>query len=420
MMDTQRRGWFPAAGLHDLTVIGAGIVGLATALAFLERFPGLRVAVLEKEAEVAAHQTGHNSGVIHSGIYYRPESLKARLCREGARRMLRFCERQRIPTLACGKLMVATDEREIPVLEALYERGLANGVPGLVKMGPQRIREVEPRAAGLAALHLPRVAVVDFREVARAMARVVGARGGRVVLGARVLGIREGGGRIDVRTTAGNLESRYLVNCAGLHSDAVARMAGLSPQVRILPFRGEYYTLAPAAREWVRGLIYPVPDPRFPFLGVHLTRTVRGAVEAGPNAVLALAREGYTRFRVSPTALGDMLAFPGFWRMARRYWRTGLGEWYRSCAKGAFTRSLQGLVPDLAAGHLAAGGSGVRAQAVARDGRLVDDFLFFDTRRAVHVLNAPSPAATASLAIGEHIVNRVAGRWSLEEQSSFR
>lgn len=413
MMNVQRGAISPASGMHDVTVVGAGIVGLATALAFLERFPRLRVLVVDKEPRVGAHQTGHNSGVIHSGIYYRPGSLKARLCRAGAERMLRFCELQGIRTICCGKLIVATEERELPMLDQLFERGLANGVPGLEQVGPARIRDLEPRAAGLAALHLPHVAIVDYGDVARAMARAVGAGGGEIVLGARVLGIREGHGGLYVQTTAGDLATRYLVNCAGLHSDTVARLAGMSPRVRIIPFRGEYHTLAPGVRDWVRGLIYPAPDPRFPFLGVHLTRTVHGAVEAGPNAVLALAREGYTRYRLSPASLSDMLAFPGFWRMARRYWRTGLGEWYRSCRKVAFARSLQRLVPDLAAGHLTAGGAGVRAQAVARDGRLVDDFLFLDTPRAVHVLNAPSPAATASLAIGEAIVERLAGRWEL-------
>lgn len=403
-----------AAGQYDVTIIGAGIVGLATALAFLERFPRLHVAVLEKESEVGVHQTGHNSGVIHSGIYYRPGSLKAQLCTEGATRLFRFCERHRIPTVRCGKLIVATDQREFSALNELYVRGLKNGVTPLEKVGTERIREIEPRAAGLAAVYSPHTAIVDFRKVAQGMARQMGALGGEVVLGARVLAIREDSGGMDIQTTEGDFSTRYLVNCAGLYADTVARLTQLSPQVRIIPFRGEYYTLAPPVGEWVRGLIYPVPDPRFPFLGVHLTRTVHGSVEAGPNAVLALAREGYTRLRFSASSLFDTLGYPGFWRMARRYWRTGLDEWYRSFRKEAFARSLERLVPDLRADHLLPGGTGVRAQAVARDGQLVDDFHFVDAPRMVHVLNAPSPAATASLAIGNYIVRRVTKRWDLE------
>lgn len=413
MTGIPRRAESMAARRRDVTIVGAGIVGLATALAFLEKFPRLRVAVLEKESKVGVHQTGHNSGVIHSGIYYRPGSLKARLCREGAEQTLRFCERHHIPTMRCGKLIIATHEHELPIMEELFRRGLANGVPAMEKVGPEHIREIEPRAAGLAAIHSPHTAIVDFQKVAQTMAQVVDALGGEVIPGTRVLGIREGGCSIDVQTTRGDYETGYLVNCAGLHSDTVARLAGLSPRVGIIPFRGEYYTLAPEVREWVRGLIYPVPDPRFPFLGVHLTRTVHGAVEAGPNAVLALAREGYTRFRLSTTSVFHMLAFPGFWRMARTYWRTGVYEWYRSWSKQAFAQSLQRLLPDLMARHLTAGGAGVRAQAVARDGGLVDDFHFVETPRGVHVLNAPSPAATASLAIGEYIVGRVAERWHL-------
>ncbi len=401
----------------DITIVGAGIVGLATALRFLERFPRLRVAVYEKEREVAVHQTGHNSGVIHSGVYYHPASLKARLCREGSRRMLDFCQRHGIRTVLCSKLIIAAGEEELPRLEELHRRGLANGVPGLRRLNGARIGEIEPRASGVAALHVPDVAIVDFRRVARAMASEIGLRGGEVVLGARVLGIREGGGAIRLETSEGDVETRHLVNCAGLFSDRVARLAGLEPGIRIVPFRGEYYALVPEVRHWVRGLIYPVPDPRFPFLGVHLTPLIDGGVEAGPNAVLALAREGYGWSRVALGDVWELLSFPGFRRLARRFWREGFFETRRSFSKSLLARSLQRLLPDLDARHLMRGGAGVRAQAVGRDGGLVADFLFLDTPRSLHVLNAPSPAATASLAIADRLVTLAARRWGLESKT---
>ncbi len=400
--------------MTDVVVVGAGIVGLATALRFLEKFPRLRVRVYEKEPAVASHQTGHNSGVIHSGIYYHPASLKARLCREGGRRMLEFCQRHGIRTVRCGKLIIAVGQEELPRLDKLYRRGLANGVSGLRRIHGDSIGEIEPRARGLAALHLPEVSIVDFREVARAMVAAIGLQGGEVIVGARVLRIVEGSRTVQLETSKGHVEARYLVNCAGLYADRVARLAGLDPGVRIIPFRGEYYALTPEVCGWVHGLIYPVPDPRFPFLGVHLTPLLDGGFEAGPNAVLALAREGYTWSRIAPGEVWESLSYPGFWRMAARFWREGIFEMRRSFSKSLFAHSLQRLVPGIEARHLVRAGAGVRAQAVGRDGSLAADFLFLDTPRSVHVLNAPSPAATASLSIGDHVVARAAGRWDLE------
>jgi L-2-hydroxyglutarate oxidase LhgO len=392
-----------------LVVVGGGIVGLATALALTERYPGLGVTVLEKEAEVGAHQTGHNSGVIHDGIYYRPGSLKARLCIEGARRLYAFCEALGLPHARCGKVIVATTPEEVKRLEALHERGRQNGVPGLRRIGPEELRDLEPYAAGLRALHSPAAGIVDYRTVARAMAAALQERGARVMTGARVLGIRrECGEGYLLETVAGDLRARFLVNCAGLYADRVARMAGAEPGVRIIPFRGEYYTLKPDRRHLVRALIYPVPDPGLPFLGVHFTRTVHGEVEAGPNAVLALAREGYSRGRVRPDELWEALTYSGFRALARRHWRLGMYEVYRSISRRAFACSLQRLVPALRTEDLVPGGSGVRAQAVTPDGRLVDDFHVVQGPGALHVLNAPSPAATASLAIGEHLAGLAA------------
>jgi L-2-hydroxyglutarate oxidase LhgO len=395
----------------DIAIVGGGIVGLATAHRLLEVHPDVRLVLLEKEAEIAAHQTGHNSGVLHSGIYYKPGSAKARTCVEGARLMRDFCAREGIPLEICGKVVVATDESEVPALEELWRRGTANGVPGLAIIGPERLREIEPHAAGVRALHVPGAGILDFREVARALARLVAAAGGEIRTSARVRRLRSDGEGVVLETQAGKVRSRILIACGGLYSDRLARMEVRDLDVRIVPFRGEYYTLLPERCDLVRGLIYPVPDPRFPFLGVHFTRQVGGGVEAGPNAVLAFHREGYTKARVSLRDLGDVLCYPGFWRLARRYWRTGAGEVYRSLSKRAFVRALQKLVPDVRVGDLARGGSGVRAQALVRTGELVDDFLIVDVPRSLHVCNAPSPAATASLAIAEEIVRRAQERF---------
>ncbi len=392
----------------DVTIIGGGIVGLATAYQLQARLPRLRLAVLEKETAVAAHQTSHNSGVIHAGIYYRPGSLRAQLCVEGARRMVAFCRQHNLPHEICGKVIVATRAEEVPALAELARRASLNGVPDIVELEPEGLRRIEPYAAGLRALHVPGTGIADYGSVARKLAELAAARGADIRTGSRVTGFRQvNHSEVEIKTARGELATRYLVNCGGLHSDRVARRAGARPDTRIVPFRGEYYVLRPSHRHLVKGLIYPVPDPRFPFLGVHFTRTVHGGVEAGPNAVLALAREGYRWSQVCPRDLLETLTFAGFWRLAGKYWRTALGEMYRSLSKPAFVHALQRLLPDIRAEHLETGGSGVRAQALLGDGAIVDDFRIVRQDRAIHVLNAPSPAATASLSIGDQVADRV-------------
>jgi L-2-hydroxyglutarate oxidase len=388
-------------------------VGLATARALAEVAPRARLTVLEKEGRLGAHQTGHNSGVIHSGIYYKPGSHKARLCVEGARLVRELCAARGIRVENCGKVIVATHAAELPRLATLHERGTANGVPGLRMIEPAELRDIEPHAAALRAIHSPHTGIVDFGEVAAALGDELAGRGVEIRTGAPVTAIDRAGGEIALATPGGAVRARHLVNCAGLHCDEVARLAGADPGVRIVPFRGEYYMLRPERRGLVRGLIYPVPDPEFPFLGVHFTRTVHGDVEAGPNAVLALAREGYRWRTVRPRELAGTLGYAGFWAMAGKYWRTGAYEMYRSLSKTAFVRALQRLVPELEPSDVAPGGSGVRAQAVTPDGGLVDDFRIVDTPDAIHVLNAPSPAATASLAIGRHIAALAKERFAL-------
>ena len=400
---------------YDIAIIGGGIVGLASARAILERAPRAQLVVLEKEAELARHQTGHNSGVIHSGIYYKPGSYKARLCVEGARLMKTYCDKNGIAVDTCGKVIVATSEAELPRLKTLYERGVANDVPGVTMIDAARLKEIEPEASALAAIHSPQTAIVDYSRVAETLARDLGAAGVTFERNFRVSSIERVRGTVRLSAPDGHLvTATHFVNCAGLHSDEVARLAGAAPDVQIIPFRGEYYMLRPDRRGLVKGLIYPVPDPEFPFLGVHFTRTVHGDVEAGPNAVLAFAREGYSWRRVRPPELLATLRFPGFRAMARKYWRTGAYEMYRSLSKGAFVRALQRLVPALRADDIRPGGAGVRAQAVTADGALVDDFRIVQTADAVHVLNAPSPAATASLAIGRHIAAIAAETFALE------
>jgi len=394
----------------DLIIVGAGIIGLSTAMEVMLRFPALRTAVLEKEERVAAHQSGHNSGEIHSGIYYRPGSMKARLCVEGARQMLAFCREHGIPHDLPGKVVVATEEREISALEELMRRGNANGVKGLEMIGPERLRELEPHASGIRALHVPGTGITDFAAVARQYAEIVTAAGGIVLTGTEVRGIARRRGELILQTTRGDYAARFLINCAGLYSDRISRMAGAETDVRIVPFRGEYYEVTPARRSLVRGLIYPVPDPALPFLGAHFTRRLNGSVEAGPNAVLALRREGYRRTDVSIGELAEAMTFGGFWRMTRKFWRVGAGEYYRSLHKAAFVKALQRLVPEIQEQDLDRGGTGVRAQAVDRSGNLVDDFRFATSERAIHVVNVPSPAATASLVIGKEIAN-LARQW---------
>jgi L-2-hydroxyglutarate oxidase LhgO len=393
----------------DVVVLGGGIVGLATSLAVLARRPGASLVVLEKEAALAAHQTGHNSGVIHAGLYYKPGSLKATMCARGRGMLEAFCERHGVAFERCGKVVVATSAEEVPRLDELERRGRANGLAGMRRVGPEALREHEPHATGVAGLFVPETGIVDYAEVARAYAAEVKRRGGEVRTGARATGIWRRGERVVVATTAGDVEGRVLVACAGLESDRVARMAGLEVDVAIVPFRGEYWMLAPERAHLVKSLVYPVPDPSFPFLGVHFTRRIHGGVEAGPNAVLALAREGYHRASFDVRDAAGVASWPGFWRMARTHWRAGMAEQLRSLSRAAFARACAALVPEITADDLAPGGAGVRAQAVRRDGALVDDFALAEGERMVHVLNAPSPAATASLAIGEEIARRAVG-----------
>lgn len=392
----------------DIAIVGGGIIGLATALALSEQVPRLRLAVLEKESRLAAHQSSHNSGVIHAGIYYTPGSYKACLCVEGVKLMLTFCDMYGIQYERCGKVIVATSPEELPRLAQLYKRGVANGVAGLERIGPERVREIEPHANALAAIYSPATGIVDFGKVSMTMASVLRGRETAILTGARVGRIVSANGGVVLETASGTVRARALINCAGLYADRVARLMGVRTDVRIIPFRGEYYNLVPDRRHLVRGLIYPAPDPAFPFLGVHFTRTIHGGVEAGPNAVLAFAREGYTYRHIRLGEVAGMVAYPGFWRMAGRYWRMGLYEVYRSLSRAAFVRALQRLVPEISPADLEPGGAGVRAQAVEKDGALVDDFRIVETPKAIHVLNAPSPAATASLAIGRHIADLAA------------
>ena len=388
---------------YDIVIIGGGILGLSTAMQLLERSPQWRVAVVEKEEELATHQTGHNSGVMHSGIYYRPGSHKAQFCVAGLNNMVKFCEENEIEFQQCGKVIVALHESELGRLQDLYERGTANGVPDLEIVGPERLKEIEPHTAGVRALWAPHTGIVDLTKVAAAFANKFHQAGGDIFTGAAVKKITRSTGSVALETTKGTLQAKYLINCAGLYADKVASMTGERVGVRIIPFRGEYYTLRQESHHLVSGLIYPVPDPQFPFLGVHFTRNIKGHVEAGPNAVMALRREGY---RKRDFSLGDSLgnlAYPGFWKMALKYWKIGMGEVYRSYSRRVFLRDLQRLLPEIQNSDLASGGSGVRAQAVARDGSLLDDFSIIQSGDAIHVLNAPSPGATSSLAIGEHI-----------------
>lgn len=393
----------------DVVIVGGGIVGLATAYRLGERFPDVRVVVVEKESRLAAHQTGHNSGVLHSGIYYRPGSLRAENCREGKIAMQAFCEREGIPFQICGKVIVATCEDELGRLEAIYQRGRTNGVKCEL-IDKERLNELEPHAAGIRAIHVPEAGIVDYRQVAERLGEIVRARGGEIRLNARVAGFEVRTAEVVVHTSAGDVRAGHVVTCAGLHADRVTRLTGQTPQARIVPFRGEYYQLRKEAEHLCRTLIYPVPDPNFPFLGVHFTRMVHGGVECGPNAVLAFAREGYRKTDINWRDLADALSYPGFLRLAARNWRTGAGEMWRSFSKRAFVRALQRLVPAITADDLLAAEAGVRAQALGEDGRLLDDFVIQQSDRIVNVGNAPSPAATASLNIGRLIVEKLEGR----------
>jgi L-2-hydroxyglutarate oxidase LhgO len=392
----------------DVCIIGAGLVGLGVGRALAETHIGIELMVLDKEPTVATHQSGHNSGVAHSGLYYRPGSLKARLCVEGRRELKEFCGAEGIAFDESGKLVVATSASEIPALDELELRGRANGLDGLTRLDAKGLRVIEPEAVGLQALHVPQAGVVDFPAVAQRLAENLIAGGAEIRTGERVDKIELGDAGAVIRVADTEIRARVVVNCAGLQSDQVAALAGVHSEVRIVPFRGEYYTLAPEAADLVRALIYPVPDPRFPFLGVHFTRRIDGSVEVGPNAVLALGREHYREATPNWGEVRETIALPGFRKLARRHWRTGAKEMIRSRSRSMYARSARSLVPGVRSRHLIPGGAGVRAQAVAPDGRLVDDFVIEEAGPSVHVLNAPSPGATSSLAIGRHVAGIVA------------
>ncbi|MDZ4715474.1 MAG: L-2-hydroxyglutarate oxidase [Cytophagales bacterium] len=384
---------------YDTIIVGGGIVGLATALQIQRSNPALRLLILEKESDLARHQTGNNSGVIHSGIYYKPGSLKATNCLNGYHQLIRFCKEQAVPYELCGKIIVATEDHERPLLATLYDRGIQNGLTGMKRLAGEELVEYEPHVSGLEGIFVPQTGIVDFTLVARAFGRILQEGGAQIHLSERVVRINDG----EVITDKRSYQTQLTVNCAGLYSDKVASMTMGDLRVRIIPFRGEYYKLRKEKEYLVRNLIYPVPDPNFPFLGVHFTRMAKGGIEAGPNAVLAMRREGYKKSDINLREFGESLAWPGFQKVARKYWRTGIGEIYRSFSKAAFTRALQKLIPELRPDDLVPGGSGVRAQACDRDGGLVDDFMILQSEKAIHVCNAPSPAATSSLAIGETV-----------------
>ena len=386
----------------DVTIIGGGIVGLATGYQLLEYDSSLTLVILEKEPEIGQHQSGHNSGVIHSGIYYKPGSLKAQNCRRGIHLLLNFCDQHDIPYDVCGKVIVAARVEELKSLDILYDRGMENGIRGLKKVSGDELQEYEPHTVGISAVYCPETGIIDYQQVCAKLSERIKGKG-EVKTGAAVINIKHRPDRITVATETSEYETRFLINCAGLFSDQVAELAGVERQVRIIPFRGEYYMLKERAQYLVKNLIYPVPDPRYPFLGVHFTRTIHGEIEAGPNAVLAWAREGYKKSDVNVKEMWDYLSYGGFWRMAGKYWTIALGEYYRSFFKGAFVNALQKLVPEITVDDISSSPAGVRAQALSNDGQLLDDFVINDTGNMIHVINTPSPAATSSLAIGEYI-----------------
>ncbi|MEI7643599.1 MAG: L-2-hydroxyglutarate oxidase [Chloroflexales bacterium] len=391
---------------YDFLIIGGGIVGLSTAMAIKKQYPQALVAVCEKEAQWAAHQTGNNSGVIHAGVYYKPGSLKAQFAQKGQRSMVEFCREQDIAYEVCGKLIVATAPGERERLENLYQRALANGLEAQ-RVGPEQIREREPHVRAVAGIYIPSTGIVNYTQVTEAYARIVRDLGGELYLNTKVLSIKERKDVVTVKTSRGKMQARFLINCAGLHSDRVASMAGARTNMKIIPFRGEYYELVPTRRHLVKGLIYPVPNPNFPFLGVHFTRMIDHTVHAGPNAVLALKREGYKKTDIDLRDLGEVLSYPAFWKLAGKYMDEGLKEMLRSASKTLFVRSMQQIIPEISAKDVVPTHAGVRAQALMRDGTLMDDFVIISSGRAIHICNAPSPAATASIEIGKAIVARL-------------
>lgn len=397
---------------YDFIFIGGGIVGTASALKLLQK-KNLRILLIEAEDSLAKHQTGNNSGVIHSGLYYKPGSLKALNCTRGREMLYEFCETNSIPYERCGKLVVATDESEIPALRMLEERGIANGLTGIKRLTKEQIKEYEPYANGIEALFVPQTGIVDYAAVTNKYAKLIIKNGGEIKLNAKAKKIKINCNEIVVITEQDEFKARYLVNCAGLYSDKVARMSGINPDVKIIPFRGEYYELKKEKQHLVKNLIYPVPDPQFPFLGVHFTRMVHGGVEAGPNAVLAFKRTGYKKSDIDFSNILEMITYPGFWKMAKKHYKMGFEEFRRSFSKKLFVKSLQKLIPDLTENDIVPGGAGVRAQALDRDGKLLDDFRIIQTDKMIHVLNAPSPAATASLSIGDTISDMIIKNFKL-------
>lgn len=394
-----------------IIIIGGGIVGLATAYTVSRQYPNLHIVLLEKEDELSFHQSGRNSGVLHSGIYYKPGSLKARNCRSGKILMEQFCEAESIPFQLCGKVIVATQEEQRPALYDIYARGQANGVDCELIDRP-RLQEIEPYTAGIEAIYVPESGIVDYKRVCLRMAEILTDKGHQIITGAAVVAVHEQDNGVTAETTIGDYGADYLINCAGLLSDRVTKMTGMDSPAQIIPFRGEYYELTPEAEHLCHSLIYPVPDPKFPFLGVHFTLTITGTVECGPNAVLAFAREGYHLTDFNSTDLWETLRYPGFQKLAAKYWRTGMGEMWRSASKKAFVKALQHLIPEISAEHLVKAPAGIRAQAVKPDGSMMDDFAFQESQRIINVINAPSPAATSSLAIGQNIVEKLAPRFA--------
>jgi L-2-hydroxyglutarate oxidase len=399
---------FEAKNTFDAAVIGGGIVGLATAWRLTQLKPEWSIVVIEKESTLAFHQTGRNSGVIHSGIYYRPGSLRATNCREGKRQLEEFCDQHGVAWQRTGKVIVATSDEQLPALQTIYDRGQQNGVQ-CEMIDVDRLKELEPHCAGIRAIHVPESGIVDYPGVCSKLGELLIQHGARIQFGRKVIGLRQKTDFVRIETSQGNFNAKQVINCGGLHSDRIARLSGQAMKERIVPFRGEYFELKPEAHHLCRTLIYPVPDPRFPFLGVHFTRMIHGGVECGPNAVLALAREGYNWRTISPRDVFESLTYPGFLRLAARNWKTGLGEIWRSISKAAFVRALQQLVPEIRSQHLVSAPAGVRAQALGLDGKLVDDFLILRHERVINVCNAPSPAATASLRIGEQVAKEVVG-----------
>lgn len=397
---------------YDIIVVGGGIVGLATALKLKTSNPFLKVLVLEKENELAKHQTGNNSGVIHSGLYYKPGSLKAKNCIHGYHLLVDFCKEHDVPFELCGKIVVATDEKELPLLENLYVRGQQNGLENLKKLTKEELKEYEPHVQGLKGIFVPQTGIVDYKKVAEKYGALLLQKEAEIHLGEEVIAIQTDASHVVVTTQKQSYSARLIVNCAGLYSDKVARMTVDDLNVKIIPFRGEYFKLRKEKEYLVKNLIYPVPDPNFPFLGVHFTRMAKGGVEAGPNAVLAFRREGYKKSDINLSELAETLAWPGFQKVASKYWRTGFGEMYRSFSKAAFTKALQKLIPEIQESDLVEGGAGVRAQACDRQGGLVDDFMILEKEHVINVCNAPSPAATSSLAIGETVSNLALKRFN--------